>query len=41
MVEAVYVCIIKKTVSKDMQGDLVELLSKNECMYIELISYTV
>ena len=36
MVEAVYLCIIKKTVSKDMQHDLVELLRKNAYMYIYL-----
>ena len=36
MVEAIYLCIIKKTVSKDMQDALVELLRKNAYMYIYL-----
>ena len=35
MVEAVYSCIIKKTVSKDMQDDLVELLRKNAYMFLD------
>ena len=33
-VEAVYLCIVKKTVSKDMQNDLVEILRKNAYMCI-------
>ena len=32
MVETVYLCIIKKTVCKDMQNHLVELLRKNAYM---------
>ena len=36
MVEAVYLCTIKKTVSKDMQNVLVDLLRKNAYMYIYL-----
>ena len=36
MLEAVYSCIIKKTVSKYMQDDLIELLRKNAYMYIYL-----
>ena len=36
MVEAVYLCIVKKTVSKYMQDDLVELLRKNASMYMYL-----
>ena len=36
MVEAVYLCMIKKTVSKDMQNNLVELLRKNAYMYMSL-----
>ena len=34
MVEAVYLCILKKTVSKDMQNGLVALLRKNA--YIDI-----
>ena len=34
MVEAVYLCIIKRTVSKDMEDHLVELLRRNAYMYI-------
>ena len=34
MVEAVYLCIIKKTVSKDVEDQLVELLRRNAYMYI-------
>ena len=36
MVEAVYLCIIRKTGSKDVQDDLVELVRKNAYMYIYL-----
>ena len=36
MVEVVYSCVIKQTVSKDMQDALVELLRKNAYMYIYL-----
>ena len=34
VVEAVYLCMIKKTVSKYIQDDLVELLRQNAYMYI-------
>ena len=36
MVEAAYLCIIKKTVSKDVEDHLVEILRRNAYMYIYL-----
>ena len=41
MVEAVYLCTIKETVSNDMQSDLVDLLQKNAYMYIYLFGMAV
>ena len=37
IVEAVYVCTMKKPVSQDMQDALVELLRKNLYMYVHLM----
>ena len=41
MVEAVYLCVIKKPVSKDMQDAIIELLRKNAYVYLCIVKKTV